>query len=149
MNVILQDSSPSEIVSALIGSIVSFWSQLFCFFPKTVFHTDPGIFWLETGIRHDIFNRGVQLHPDLAAPPAAIEAMAEHFQHERLPFLWHQGTSSRVYNGQSRADSFGLTHYETEPVMAVDLLAFNENVPVARQLVIQPVTTEEQLQQWI
>ncbi len=33
--------------------------------------------------------------------------------------------------------------------MAVDLLKVKENVPQARQLVIQPVTTEELLRQWI
>lgn len=149
MNVTLQDRSPSEIVSAFIGSIVSLWSQLFCFFPQTVFHTDPGLFWLETSIHHDIFNRGLQINPDLATPPAAIEGMAKYFQRKRLPFLWHQGASARVYNGHSRAVRYGLTHYETEPVMAVDLLMLNKNVRVAQQLVIQPVTTEEQLLQWI
>lgn len=149
MNASPQDRSPSEIISALIASIVSFWSQLFGFFPQTRFHTDPGIFWFETGIDFDIFNRGVQIHPDLATPPAALEGMVEHFQQRGLPFLWHRGTSSRLRNGQSHLERYGLTHYETEPVMAVDLLKFNEHVRAAQHLFIQPVTTEELLRQWI
>lgn len=148
MNTVLQDLSPSAVVLAHGASEVAFWLQLFCHLPETAFHDDPEIFWFETGIRHDIFNRGMQTNLELA-PPVGIEGIIGHFQQSRLPFLWHLGASSHLPHGRSVLESYGLTHYETEPVMATDLLRFNEDSSVAPPLAIQPVTTDEQLQQWM
>jgi hypothetical protein len=149
MNTALQDLSPSAVILALRASQVAFWSQLFSHFPETVFHDDQEIFWFESGIRHDIFNRGVQTRLELATPRGDIQGIIDHFQQRRLPFLWHVGASSFVLDERSLFEGYGLTHYETEPVMATDLLRFNEDIPVAPPLVIQPVTTHELLQQWI
>lgn len=82
-------------------------------------------------------------------PRGTIQGILGHFHQRSLPFLWHVGVSSFVPDGRSIFEGYGLTHYETEPIMAVDLLKFNEAVPVAPPLVIQPVTTPELLQQWI
>lgn len=149
MNNVLQDLSPSAVVLALDASEVAFWSQLFSHLPETEFHDDPGIFWFKTGIRHDIFNRGMQTNLELATSPVGSEWIIGHFQQHRLPFLWHLGASFRLPNRRSVLEGYGLTHYQTEPVMATDLLKFNEDIPVAPRLAIQPVTTEELLQQWI
>lgn len=70
-------------------------------------------------------------------------------QQNRLPFLWHLGAASGIPNGSATLEGYGLTHCETEPIMAMDLLRLDEGIAVTPQLVIQPVTTEEQLWQLI
>lgn len=150
MYAVLQDRSPSAVVLALCANRMAFWSQLFSYFPETAFHDDhQGIFWFESGIRHDIFNRGVQTHLESAPLRGDIQGILGHFQQRRLPFLWHIGASSFVSDERPLFEGYGLTHYETEPVMATDLLRFNEAIPVAPPVVIQPVTTPELLQYWL
>jgi len=149
MNAILHDFSPTRLSQALDANKVAFWTLLFSRFPKTTFHDDPGILWFETEIRHDIFNRVLQtsLAPDTCS--VAVECVIAYFQQHRLPFLWHLGPSSSPANLGSLLESSGMTYYETEPGMAVDLLKFNEDLPVASQLTIHLVTTTELLEQWI
>ncbi|GCE09125.1 GNAT family N-acetyltransferase [Dictyobacter aurantiacus] len=43
----------------------------------------------------------------------------------------------------------GFSHAETEPVMAVDLLHMNTDLPVSSRLTIHRVCTHEQLLQWL
>lgn len=149
MNAILHDFSSARLSQALDANKVAFWTLFFSRFPKTTFHDDPGMLWFETGIRHDIFNR--VLHTSLASDTCSvtIEHVISYFQQHRLPFLWHRGPSSSPANLGSLLESYGMTHYETEPSMAVDLLKLNENLPIASQLTIHLVTTNELLEQWI
>ncbi len=149
MNNVLQDLSPSAVSLALDTNQIAFWSLLFSHFPEAELHDDPGIFWFETGIRHDVFNRVIQTSLELDTLPVAIERVLCYFQQRRMPFLWHLGASSHPTNSGSILEGYGLTHYETEPGMAVDLLRFNENILVAPQLAIHPVTTDELIEQWI
>jgi len=148
MNEILQDLSPSAVPQAMDANAIAFWT-LFSHLPQVELHNDPGIRWFETGIRHDVFNRVFQTRLETDAFPVEIDRVSSYFQQSSLPFLWHIGPSSRPSNLGLLLQARGLIHYETEPGMAVDLLSINEHIPVATQLTIQPVTSEEQLQQWI
>jgi len=149
MNTVWQDPSSSTGVVALCASQRALWSQLFSHFPATAFDEDQDLFWFESGIHHDIFNRGMQMHLESASPRRDIEGILDHFRHRRLPFLWHVGASSSVLDGRFLFEGYELTHYETEPIMATDLLRFNEDIPVVSSVVIEPVTTPELLHQWI
>jgi GNAT superfamily N-acetyltransferase len=134
---------------ALEANKIALWTLLFSRFPGTTFHDDPGILWFETGIRHDIFNRVLQTRLEPSALPSTLDRVLGSFQERRLPFLYHLGPSSLPSNLGSHLQERALIHYETEPGMAVDLHRINEDIPVAPQLIIQPVTTHEQLRQWI
>ncbi len=149
MNEILQDFSPAAVSLAFDANLRAFWPRLFGHLPTVACHTEPGVFWFETGIRHDIFNRAMPTSLDPGVFPASLERVRDHFQQRSMPFLWHMGASSHLTNEQSILESYGLTHYETEPVMAVDLLRLNEEIEVAPQLAILPVNTYELLRQWI
>ena len=149
MSTNLQDFSPTAVSFAFDANLRAFWSQLFGHLPVAACHDEPGVFWFETGIHHDIFNRAMPTSLDLAVFPTSLERVRNHFQQRRLPFLWHMGASSHLTNEQPTVESYGLTHYETEPVMVADLHNFNEEISVAPQLAILPLNTDELLKQWV
>lgn len=148
MDNILQNLSPSEVSLALdANEIASF--ALFNRLPNVTFHDEQELVWFETGIRHDVFNRVLQarLEPDTAS--IAIDRVVSYFQQQRMPFLWHVGSSSSPTHLGSLLEERGLVHHETEPGMMLDLLKFNENIPVASRLTIHVVNTDALLQQWL
>lgn len=149
MNTILRDLSPQAVILAHNESLTAFWSQLFGCFPQAAFYNDMGTLWFETGIRHDIFNRGLQTYVQLTSSRGEVERATNHFRQHHLPFLWHLGEATDSISGRPFLERHGLTHYETEPVMAIDLLKFKEDMPAVPQLSIRSVTTTEALQQWI
>lgn len=149
MSNILHDLSPSTVVPALQANVAAFWWQLFGSLPGMEFHDEPGISWFETGIRHDIFNRGLHTSLEQASPPASFEHIVERFQQRRLPFLWHAAMSTSLSKDGLDLERYGLTHHETEPIMAIDLRTIAETMSAIPQLTIQPITTDKQLQQWI
>jgi len=148
MNDKIQHLSSSEVSLALdANKIASF--ALFNHLPNVTLHDEQGLVWFETGIRHDVFNRVYQAHLESNTASIAIDRVVSHFQQQRMPFLWHIGPSSYPTNLGSILEEHGLTHHETEPGMTLDLLKFNENIPVASELIIHPVNTEALLQQWL
>jgi ribosomal protein S18 acetylase RimI-like enzyme len=149
MSIILQDFSPAQIPLALDANQIAFWQLFFSRSPQAKLHNDSGILWVETAIRHDIFNRVLHtnLHPNTA--PAAIEQVFSYFRQRRIPFLWHIGPSSQPDHLASLLESYGAIHYETEPGIAVDLHKINEEAVAISQLTTQRVTTQEELEQWI
>ena len=94
MSNILQDFSPSAISQALDAIEVAFWT-LFKNHPAMQLHDEPEIFWFESGTRHNVFNRILQVRFEGNTPPPAIERIVASFQSRRIPFLWHLGPSSR------------------------------------------------------
>jgi GNAT superfamily N-acetyltransferase len=149
VNTILHDFSSVKLSQALDANEMAFWTLLFRHFPGAQLHNEPGILWFETGLRHDVFNRVIQTSLVLDTCSVAVERVLGYFRQHRLPFLWHLGPSSSPANVGSLLEDSGMTHYETEPGMAVDLLRLNEDLPVASQLTIHRVTTNELLEQWI
>jgi ribosomal protein S18 acetylase RimI-like enzyme len=146
---ILQDFTPSRIQQAIDDYKIAD-GTLFSTLPHAVLHNDPGICWFETGIPLGLFN-GV-LHTDLPATelPQAIERIKAHFEQRHQPFMWHVGPTSQPANLGDFLQAQGIAHDEDEdePGMAADLLALNEDLPVSSSLVMQQVTSREQVKQW-
>ncbi|QBD80357.1 GNAT family N-acetyltransferase [Ktedonosporobacter rubrisoli] len=149
MDTILHDFSTTKLSQAQDANKAAFWTLLLRHLPEAQLHTDTGMLWFETRIRHDVFNRVIQcnLAPDTCS--ATIESIVDYFRQNSLPFLWHRGPSSSPANLGSLLEASGMTHYETEPAMAVDLLKLNEDLQVASQLTIRRVKTSAMLEQWI
>lgn len=147
MSSTLQELSPATVPLALDANIIAYRS-LYGSLPGAELHDDEDILWFETGIPNDLFNGVLQtrLEPDVL--PAAIERILAHFQQRHLPFHWHVGPSSQPTNFGNLLESYGISHVEDEPGMAVDLLALNEELPVASHLSIHAVTTLAMLEQW-
>lgn len=117
-------------------------------FPGGMLHDEPGLLWFETGVPLRLFN-GVlrtQLPPD--ALPATIERVIAHFRRRELPFEWNIGPSSQIQSLHQLLLDHGLTRAEDEPGMAADLSVLNEDTAPVPNLVIQEVTTDEQLRHW-
>ncbi len=148
MNTVLQDLSPSKVVLAYDANHIA-ERTLFSRLPQAELHDDPGILWYATGSDADSFN-GVlqtQLEPDNLS--IAIDRVCGYFQQRHLPFLWFVGPSSCPSNLGQILEDHGLIHAETEPIMAVDLLRMNADIPVSSRLAIHLVSTHEQLLQWL
>ncbi|GHO86450.1 GNAT family N-acetyltransferase [Dictyobacter formicarum] len=148
MNTALQDLSPSTVALAYDANHIA-ERMLFSRLPQAELHNDLGLLWYATGSDADSFN-GVlqtQLEPDRLSP--AISRVCKYFQQRHLPFLWFVGPSSRPDNLGRILEENGFTHAETEPVMAVDLLRMNTDLPVSSRLAIHRVRTHEQLLQWL
>lgn len=149
VNTILQNFSAVELSQALDTNEIECWTLLLRHFSGAHLHADPGMFWFETGICHDVFNRVIQTSLGQDTCAVAIERVLGYFRQRRLPFLWHRGPSSAPANLGALLEGAGMIHYETEPAMAVDLLRLNEELPVASHLTIHRVTTNELLEQWV
>jgi GNAT superfamily N-acetyltransferase len=148
MNSILRDLSPSKVLLAYDVNDIAYY-KFFSRLPQAELHDEPGMLWLATDSDADRFNcvLHTQLEPDRL--PAAIDRIRSYFQQCHRPSLWLVGPSSRPSNLRQILTDHGLTHYETEPIMAVDLLHMNEDIPASSRLATQPVTTREQLWQWM
>jgi GNAT superfamily N-acetyltransferase len=111
-------------------------------------HEERGVIWFETAAFHDVFNRVLHLRFESGMLPKAATQVIRHFQQRRKPFLWHVGPTAQV-DLELLLQEQGLDHQETEPVMAVNLRQFKEDVPTAAHLSIRPVTTEALLEAWV
>jgi GNAT superfamily N-acetyltransferase len=151
MDTDIEDLSSSGFVAPLRDILVACWSELFSGLPGVAIHQEQGVFGFQTEIRHDEFNRGLHTDQELALASANIETRIRHLQRRHMPFLWHVGisASSSFPDTRSTIEGFGLTHYETEPVMAIDLFGMGEDMGVTASLEIQPVSTDELLGHWI
>ncbi len=147
MNDILQDLSPSCTALALDANKIAF-GTLLSTLPHAAFYDDPDLLWFETGVPDELFNGILQTHLEPQALPSAIERVLAHFRQRNLPFHWHVGPSSQPMHFGDLLQARGISHVEDEPGMAGDLLALNEDLPVASNLIIQPVMTDELLHQW-
>lgn len=148
MSTIPQDLTPLEASLAYDANNIA-QCKLFSHLPQTIFYDDPGILWYTTGSPMDGFNGVLQTQLEPESTSGAIEHVYGYFQQQHLLFLWFVGPSSRPANLGQILEEHGLAHVETEPIMALDLRKMHTDIPVSSRLVIHPVTTPEQLLQWI
>jgi GNAT superfamily N-acetyltransferase len=146
-NTILQDLTPSRMALALDANKIAF-GALLSTLPHATLHDKPGLLWFETGIPYDVFNGVLQTWLEPEALPMAVERVLAHFKRRNFPFHWHVGPCSQPTNIGDLLEAHGICHDEDEPGMAVDLLTLNEDLPMAPNLVIQPVITEDLIHQW-
>lgn len=117
-------------------------------FPGGMLHDEPGLLWFETGVPLMIFNGVLRTQLEVNELSAAVDRVLAHFQQRQLPFEWNVGPSSRTQGLDQLLLNRGMTREEEEPGMAADLYALHEEVADVPNLIIQEVTTDEQLRQW-
>ena len=146
MSEILEDFSTPALVAAIEANYWEFWT-FFGRSPRVELHDDPEIMWLVSDIPHPGFN-GVfrtQLAPDDI--DARIGETLAHFRSRRLPMIWWTSPSTRPTDLGKHLEADGLTH-TSEPGMAVDLLALNEDLPEPSDLKIERVRDVETLKKF-
>ncbi|GHO89246.1 hypothetical protein KSZ_72520 [Dictyobacter formicarum] len=101
--------------------------------------------WAESEIVNAVLHTDLQLD----TLPATIERVSSHFAQRERGFQWFLGPSAQRQNYADALLAHGLEHDEDEPGMAVELPALQEDIPLASNLTILPVSNYEQLEQWI
>ncbi len=147
MDTILRDLSPLSVAYALDANKIAF-GRLLSTLPHASFYDEQCICWFETDVPNDLFNGVLQTRLKPEALPITISKILTHFQQRHLPFHWHIGPSSYPSNLRDLLAQYSISHASDEPGMAVDLFTLNENLPLASNLTIHPITTDELLHQW-
>ena len=116
--------------------------------PNAQLHDDADLLWFQTGVPLDLFNGVVRTNGASPTLTTSIDNVIAHFQQRNLPFHWNVGPTSQPANIGELLIARGIKHVEDEPGMAVELDAVNEHLPLSNNVIIQRVTTHEQLAQW-
>lgn len=148
MDKVLDDFSSTQVAMALDANKIAF-GKLIATLPQAVLHQTPGLLWYQTGVACGHFNGVLQTNLDPATLPVAVEGVRTAFAAQSLAFHWHIGPSSLSANLGTVLEHHGISFDETEPGMALDLHALNEDVSLASGLNIAAVTGPEMLRQWV
>jgi GNAT superfamily N-acetyltransferase len=147
MKDILHDLASLDVPELIDASQIAY-ATFRCSFPGAALHDDPGLLWFETGVPLRIFNGVLRTQLDTATLPAAIDHMVTYFQQRQVPFEWNVGPTSQPHDFDRLLQPYAMRRAEDEPGMAMDLHVLNEDMSPVSNLVIEEVTTDEQLRQW-
>lgn len=147
MEDILQNFTPVSIRTAIDANEIAY-GRFLAGQPGAIWHHESGLNWFETENQLSIFNGVLHTHLTPDNLPSEIERIRSHFEQRHLPFHWRIGPTSQPASLEDYLQAHGIAFDYEEPGMAVDLLALHEEIRVSSEIVIQPVTTREQLWQW-
>ena len=142
----LQDLSPSALITAIGASEIAYYRN-FSRLPDAELFDEPNLLWLASGL--PVFNTVLHAHTTEEKLGPEIERVVAYFRSRKLAFNWYVGPLSQPANIREHLPRYGVQHDEDEPGMALDLYELNEDVPLAPALVIQQVTSDELLLQWL
>ncbi|GCE15720.1 GNAT family N-acetyltransferase [Tengunoibacter tsumagoiensis] len=147
-SMIVEDTSLSSMAQALDANKIAFGTLLGGLSGAQVYQ-EPGLVWFETGVPNNLFNGVLQTSLPTDTAPEAIKRVLEHFQVRQLPFHWHIGPASQTAELRALLAAQGIEHDEDEPGMGLDLSLLNEDLPLADNVTIRPVTNHDLLNSWI
>ena len=149
MNSILNDLSPSSLVTAIKNNLFDWYCYL-GHSPNVEYHHDPHMTWLLTGIPYAFLNVVFRTQLPSDGGDELITETLAFFKSKRVTQLWwFADPSAQDADLIKRLVANGLTFGEGMPGMAADLLALQDEIPRVAGLTIVPVTTEETLKQWV
>lgn len=143
---ILQDLSPSALIAAIGASEIAYYRN-FSRLPNAELYDEPDLLWVASGL--PVFNTVLHAHTTEEKLGPAIERVVAYFRSRQLAFHWYVGPLSLPATIREHFPRYGVQHDVDEPGMALDLYELNEDVPRAPALVIQQVTSDELLLQWL
>lgn len=109
---------------------------------------DPQICWTIGGSPIDYHNAVVRTHLTDIPPEHAIEAVVMQFRAHHVPGSWHVGPSTQPANLGTYLVEYGFHDVGGEPGMAVDLSKLQEDIAYPKQMSIERVRTDSQLDSW-
>jgi GNAT superfamily N-acetyltransferase len=143
---VLEDSSPEQMALALDAAKIGA-GVLLATLPHATLHDEPGLLWFETGLGLDAYNGVLRTNLPQEELADAARRILAHFRERRLPFHWHVGPFSLPHPGELlEAEGIGLD--ENEPGMGLDLRTVADEIPIAPDLVVEEVLTDDRLQHW-
>ncbi|QBD76893.1 N-acetyltransferase [Ktedonosporobacter rubrisoli] len=144
MSQTLQNIDPASIATTIDASLIAYKSWL-CTSAGGQLHQEPGLLWAESSLVNSVLSTNLP-QEELST---AIKRIRDHFALRKQNFQWHVGPASQPTNYRDALLAHGLRHDEDEPGMALDLQTLREDIPLASNLTIRPVTNHELLEQWL
>lgn len=148
MSNILSDFSAPALISAMeanMQELATLWGRAL----GATFHEEPEQQWFISGLPFELCNGVVRTAFTSTDVDAKIEEVTRHFTERNVPAAWLVGPSPQPADLRSRLEAHGWVLAETDPGMAIDLLALREDSPLPPGLVIKEVSDGETLKQWI
>jgi GNAT superfamily N-acetyltransferase len=147
MTDILQDLSPSSLISAIEGNMFAIITA-FRKWPRAEIHNDAEVMWSMTDIPFPLFNSimHAQLQPERL--DAVIKPIIAQAESRNVPLLWWTGPTTQPVDLGINLERYGFVGEGQKPGMAVDLANLNDKLPLTRDLTIQRVTDDETLKKW-
>jgi GNAT superfamily N-acetyltransferase len=147
MQHVLQDLTSVNIPELIDASQIAY-ATFRSTFPGGMLRDEAGLLWFETGVPLSIFNGVLRTQLEAEKLSAVVDRVIAHFQRRQLPFEWNVGPTSWTQDLNQILLDHGMVHEEDEPGMAADLHALHEEAADVPNLLIQEVTSDEQLRQW-
>ncbi len=146
MKNLMQRINPANISQAIDASIIAYGSWL-CTAIGGQLHQEADVFWTES--ESGQVNMVLSMNVQQDALPALIARIRQHFAQRKQGFEWQVGPSSRPENAGAILRAHGLKHEEDEPGMAIELETLQEDIPLAANITVLPVTDHTLLEQWV
>jgi hypothetical protein len=112
-------------------------------------HVTEDLTWVATQIPNKIYNGVYRTSLNVSDVDEKIQEIVKEFRSRRLPFIWQIGPSTTPANLAERLAANGLTHYEDEPGMALELSRMNEDFPHPSGLEISRIHDASRLNDWV
>jgi GNAT superfamily N-acetyltransferase len=148
MDGVLQDFSTAALVTAVEANQLAY-SLYLARSPRVELHEEPGLTWFSSGIPLSFMNGVLQTRLDADEADGRIEDIQDIFRSRGLPFNWLIGSATRPPDLVKRLEAHGLSCTHSQPGMAADLLALNEESRAPAGLTIRPVTDDKGLTEWV
>lgn len=136
-------------IAALIEANINAYLLSFARLPGALLHDDRHSTWLDSGRPDTTLNSVVLARFTPGEVDAQVEAVLAHFRAQSRPLTWHIGPSTAPPNLADVLLAHGLTHYEDEPGMAVEIDAVREDSAAPADLAIETARDERGLAEWI
>jgi ribosomal protein S18 acetylase RimI-like enzyme len=117
--------------------------------PEGEVHEDGELYWFITGRPYpNGVTRTYLARDDQAYVEAKILATRDYFQARGVGLNWAVGPMTRPSNLGTYLEKYGFSHRHEDTIMAIDMQAIHEDLPVPAELVIQECRNSEMLRSW-
>ncbi len=136
-------------MNAVIEQNLNAYLLSYAAIPGAVLRQNDRIAWVDSGFASSSLNSVVfaRFRPEEA--DTEIDAVLTYFREHARPLTWHIGPSSEPADLGDRLIARGMSHAEDEPGMAVALSPAQLDFEPPTGLIVEPVRTARQLEEWI
>jgi GNAT superfamily N-acetyltransferase len=145
---ILTGWTQEELEAAIDGNRLAY-SAVLGESPSGELHVDADAIWISTSVTHAILNGVGQAQLALDGIEARIDELLDPFRTRNLPLHWVVSPLSEPANLGVHLEAQGLLYVTSQPAMAMDLAALNDDLAGPSGLEIGRVADAEMLEAWL
>jgi ribosomal protein S18 acetylase RimI-like enzyme len=146
MNNILQDLSPTSLITAIEDNLFS-WIPVFGKIWESRVNDPPGMIRSVSDVPMSLFNSIMDAQLEQENVDSTIQYIISDARLRKVPALWWVGPSSRPADLAKRLLENGFTVDEDGPGMAVALANLNLNLPIPAGLSVREA--QDDVSQWV